>query len=73
MVLLERRTRYFQLCLQRHRRLWRLESQLTVYKASADTTVSRVGGGHNGSNNFAVHFGYATIPATALVRTHCPP
>ena len=35
------------------------ESQLTVYKASADTTVSRVGGGHNGSNNFAVHFGYA--------------
>ena len=35
------------------------ESQLTVYKASADTTVSQVGGGHNGSNNFAVHFGYA--------------
>ena len=35
------------------------ESQLTVYKASADTTVSHVGGGHNGSNNFAVHFGYA--------------
>ena len=35
------------------------ESQLTVYKASADTTVGRVGGGHNGSNNFAVHYGYA--------------
>lgn len=35
------------------------ESQLTVYKASADTTVSRMGGGHNGSDNFAVHFGYA--------------
>ena len=35
------------------------KSQLTVYKASADTTVSHVGGGHNGSNNFAVHFGYA--------------
>ena len=35
------------------------ESQLTVYKASADTTVSRMGGGHNGSDNFAVHYGYA--------------
>lgn len=33
------------------------ESQLTVYKASAKGDV-RTGGGHNGSNNFAVHFGY---------------
>lgn len=33
------------------------ESQLTVYKASAEGDV-RTGGGHNGSNNFAVHFGY---------------
>ena len=35
------------------------ESQLTVYKVSADAAVSREGGGHNGSDNFAVHFGYA--------------
>ena len=33
-------------------------SQLTVYKVSADAAVSRMGGGHNGSNNFAVHYGY---------------
>lgn len=33
------------------------ESQLTVYKASAEGDV-RTGGGHNGSNNFAVHYGY---------------
>ena len=31
--------------------------QLTVYKANAEGDV-RTGGGHNGSNNFAVHFGY---------------
>ena len=35
------------------------ESQLTVYKVSADAAVSHAGGGHNGSDNFAVHFGYA--------------
>ena len=33
-------------------------NQLTVYQADADTTVSRIGGGHNGSDNFAVHYGY---------------
>ena len=33
------------------------DHQLTVYKASAEGDV-RTGGGHNGSNNFAVHFGY---------------
>lgn len=33
------------------------ESQLTVYKAGAEGDV-RTGGGHNGSNNFAVHYGY---------------
>ena len=33
------------------------ESQLTVYKAGAEGVV-RTGGGHNGSNNFAVHYGY---------------
>lgn len=31
--------------------------QLTVYKAGAEGDV-RTGGGHNGSNNFAVHYGY---------------
>ena len=31
--------------------------QLTVYKSDAATLV-QTGGGHNGSNNFAVHFGY---------------
>ena len=34
-------------------------SQLTVYKKSNDLSLFRQGGGHNGSNNFAVHFGYA--------------
>ena len=33
------------------------DHQLTVYKAGAEGDV-RTGGGHNGSNNFAVHFGY---------------
>ena len=32
-------------------------SQLTVYKKDV-TGVVQTGGGHNGSNNFAVHFGY---------------
>ena len=32
-------------------------SQLTVYKKDV-TDLVRTGGGHNGSNNFAVHFGY---------------
>ena len=33
-------------------------TQLTVYKAGV-AGLSRTGGGHNGSDNFAVHFGYA--------------
>lgn len=33
------------------------DHQLTVYKAGAEGDV-RTGGGHNGSNNFAVHYGY---------------
>ena len=33
------------------------ETQLTVYKAGVKG-LSRTGGGHNGSNNFAVHYGY---------------
>lgn len=33
-------------------------NQLTVYKNGATTDMNTTGGGHNGSNNFAVHFGY---------------
>ncbi len=33
------------------------QTQLTVYKAGVKG-LSRTGGGHNGSNNFAVHYGY---------------
>ena len=32
--------------------------QLTVYNKNASAGVDVTGGGHNGSNNFAVHFGY---------------
>ena len=32
--------------------------QLTVYNKNASTGVDVTGGGHNGSDNFAVHFGY---------------
>ena len=32
-------------------------SQLTVYKAGVDD-LETTGGGHNGSDNFAIHFGY---------------
>lgn len=36
------------------------EHQITVYNGNADndTDLFTTGGGHNGSNNFAVHFGY---------------
>lgn len=34
-------------------------SQLTIYKKSDNMELVRTGGGHNGSDNFAVHFGYA--------------
>ena len=33
------------------------DAQLTVYKKGV-SGLSRTGGGHNGSNNFAVHYGY---------------
>ena len=32
--------------------------QLTVYSKNAGTGMATSGGGHNGSDNFAVHFGY---------------
>ena len=33
-------------------------NQLTVYSKESGTGIATTGGGHNGSNNFAVHFGY---------------
>lgn len=33
--------------------------QLTIYNPRGTDEVSRTGNGHNGSDNFAVHFGYA--------------
>ena len=57
------------------------ESQLTVYKRDV-SGLERTGGGHNGSNNFAVHYGYADnsgygltggLPAVSdLCRRHRP-
>ncbi len=35
------------------------ESQLTVFNKAAGDDVSQTGNGHNGSNNFAMHYGYA--------------
>lgn len=32
--------------------------QLTVYDAEAGNEIARSGGGHNGSDNFVMHFGY---------------
>ena len=32
--------------------------QLTVYNKDASTDIGTAGGGHNGSDNFAVHYGY---------------
>ncbi|MDE6329434.1 MAG: DUF4465 domain-containing protein [Muribaculaceae bacterium] len=34
------------------------QDQLTVYDPDADKSLSRSGHGHNGSKNFAVHYGY---------------
>lgn len=34
------------------------EYQLTVYNRNADKEITRTGHGHNGSDNFAMHFGY---------------
>lgn len=33
-------------------------SQLTVYNDASNDDMNTTGGGHNGSNNFAMHFGY---------------
>lgn len=46
-------------------------AQLTVYKAGASGLVQE-GCGHNGSNNFAVHFGYADDSPYALGSEYLP-
>ena len=40
--------------------------QLTVYK-SDEASLVQAGGGHNGSNNFAIHFGFASSWVSAPV------
>ena len=47
------------------------EKQLTVYKKGV-SGLSRTGGGHNGSNNFAVHYGYADNSAYGLGEDALP-
>ena len=47
------------------------ESQLTVYKKDV-SGLERTGGGHNGSNNFAVHYGYADNSGYGLTEASLP-
>lgn len=47
-------------------------SQLTVYKKSDNLELVRTGGGHNGSDNFAVHFGYADNSSYSLPEASLP-
>ena len=47
------------------------ESQLTVYKKDV-SGLERTGGGHNGSNNFAVHYGYADNSGYGLGENALP-
>lgn len=47
------------------------ETQLTVYSKEADD-LATVGGGHNGSNNFAVHYGYADNSGWGLTEESLP-
>ncbi len=48
------------------------ESQLTVLDANASDEVTRGGHGHNGSDNFAVHFGYADNSGYGLGEEYLP-
>lgn len=50
------------------------QSQLTIYKANTDGDLSlfRTGGGHNGSDNFCVHFGYADNSGWGLTEESLP-
>ena len=47
-------------------------SQLTIYKKSDDQSLVRTGGGHNGSDNFAVHFGYVDNSPYSLPEESLP-
>ena len=47
-------------------------SQLTVFKKSDDLELVRTGGGHNGSDNFAVHFGYTDNSGLSLPEASLP-
>ncbi len=47
-------------------------SQLTVYKANTDLSLFRTGGGHNGSNNFAVQYGYSDNSGFGLGEESLP-
>ena len=47
------------------------QTQLTVYKKGV-SGLSRTGGGHNGSNNFAVHYGYADNSGFGLGKDALP-
>ena len=45
--------------------------QLTVYKEGVEG-IQRTGGGHNGSNNFVVHYGYADTSGYGLGESNLP-
>ncbi|MDO4489208.1 MAG: DUF4465 domain-containing protein, partial [Eubacteriales bacterium] len=47
------------------------DHQLTVYKEGV-SGVKRSGGGHNGSNNFVVHYGYADTAGYGLSEEYLP-
>lgn len=47
-------------------------TQLTVYNANADMELSREGNGHNGSNNFAVQYGYSDNSGYGLGEESLP-
>lgn len=46
------------------------DSQLTVYKANV-SGLATTGGGHNGSNNFAVHYGYVDNSGYGGTKLQC--
>lgn len=47
-------------------------SQLTVFNRNGGDDISRSGNGHNGSDNFAVHFGYADNSGWGLAEDALP-
>ncbi|MDE7394062.1 MAG: DUF4465 domain-containing protein [Muribaculaceae bacterium] len=48
------------------------ESQLTVYNGNADMDLTTSGNGHNGSDNFAVQFGYSDNSGFGLSEESLP-